>query len=54
MSPVADLSAVTEAGRQTHAMYLSTLNDPEGAQDAISYLGASLGQGGTFDHRRPG
>jgi hypothetical protein len=58
MSPVADWSAVAIAGRQLGAMYQSMPNNPDGAQDAISYLGvslgAALGHGGTFDYQRSG
>lgn len=58
MSPVADLSAVAAAGRQTGATYREILNDPETAPGAIPYLIASLGtnvgQGGTFDYQRQG
>ena len=50
---------MAEAGRQTGAIYLLTLNNPEAApSDAISYLGvrlgAAVGHGGTFDYQRQG
>jgi hypothetical protein len=58
MSPVADLSAVAEAGRQTRDTYLSLLKDPEAAPGAFPDLGMALnnnvGQGGTFDYQRKG
>lgn len=58
MSPVASLSAVAEAGRETRAAYLSLLNNPETALGAAPYLvtslGINLGHGGTFDYQRKG
>jgi hypothetical protein len=58
MSPVADLSPVAAAGRETGAIFRSMLNNPESAAGAALYLGASpglaVGQGGTFDYQREG
>ena len=58
MSPVADLSPVAAAGRQTGATYFSLVSNPELAGSAPLYLAASLysnvGTGGTFDYQREG
>lgn len=58
MSPVADLSPVAAAGRQTGRIYLAMLNDPQSSQSASIYLalsiGINLGQGGVFDYQRSG
>ena len=58
MSPVADLSVVAAAGRDTGAMYRSLLSNPDTAPDALTYfsqsLDANLGHGGTFDYQRQG
>jgi RHS repeat-associated protein len=58
MSPVADLSPVAAAGRQTGATYFSLVSNPELAGSAPLYLAASLysnvGTGGTFDYQRQG
>jgi hypothetical protein len=58
MSPVADLTPVADSGRQTGAISQSMLSNPETAESAASYLGASLGaavgQDGIFDYQRQG
>jgi hypothetical protein len=58
MSPVADLSAVAAAGRDTGATYRSLLSSPDTAPGALPYLvenlSANLGHGGLFDYQRKG
>lgn len=58
MSPVADLGPVAKAGQQAGADYRSMLDNPESAEGAATFLGASLGAavgpGGTFDYQRRG
>jgi|HubBroStandDraft_6_1064221.scaffolds.fasta_scaffold23682_4 hypothetical protein len=58
MSPVADLRAVAEQGRQTGATFFEMLKNPETAGVAAAYLymrlGFRVGQGGTFDYQRRG
>jgi hypothetical protein len=56
MSPVGDLSAVAEAGREVGNTYLDLLRNPETADGAIGYLAMelrrNLRQGGVFDYQR--
>lgn len=57
-SPLADLSPVAAAGRETGAIFRQMLADPYSAESAGGYLAgalfAHLGHGGTFDYQRGG
>jgi hypothetical protein len=58
MSPIADLSVVAAAGRDSGATYRSLLSNPDTAPGALlnllATLDANLGHGGTFDYQRQG
>jgi hypothetical protein len=58
LSPVADLSPVAVAGRQTGQMYRTLLRSPTGSGGALPYLAvttlSNVGQGGAFDYQRQG
>lgn len=55
MAPVADLSAVAEAGRETKEKFRALAVSPIAARLYLAAaLGLNVGQGGTFDYQRRG